>query len=335
MVIKKLVLFLLLSMSLYGNLQYLTRTTTNETTFESVNNRWWFPRDDTSIKVNIGFDFPFNGNLYNKLRINTNGALTFGSDGYFDYKNKTLSYKDVSIYPYWYDLNPARGGSIKYGNLGTAHNKRFVITWQDVPRYRNSNNYSVQVVLYADGSIRFRYDSSTDAWSEVNSTGCSTYSWICKGATIGVEEDSSHYDEYSYNHSINPSLDVLYSPIKKMEIKKSSCVIKDPVNGTNNPKRIPNATIRYALELIYRGDNDATDVTLDDVLIDKFDFNTIQYLQVQDGACDCLGVSSANSNGSNGSNSGINPIKLDFGTVKSGSITNPTKECGYFEVNIK
>jgi hypothetical protein len=335
MVTQKLILFLLLSLSVYGDLQYLTRSITTQTAFESTNKRWWYPRDDTSKRVNIGFDFPFNGNSYNKIRINTNGALTFGSNGYFDYKNQALSYKELSIYPYWYDFNPERGGSIRYGNLGTGDDKRLVITWQDLPRYKNSNNYSVQVVLYADGSIRFRYDSSTDAWSEVNSTGCSRHNWTCKGATIGVEEDSSHYDEYSYNHSIDPLLDILYSPIKNIDITKSSCVIKDSINGVNNPKRIPNATLRYTFEITYRGGIDATDVIINDKLSDKFDFSTIKHLQIQDGICDCLGVTSTDNNGVNGSDDGTNPVKLDFGTVRLGSITNPTKECGYFEVNIK
>ncbi|MBD3794255.1 MAG: hypothetical protein IE889_08930 [Campylobacterales bacterium] len=36
-------------------------------------------------------------------------------------------------------------------------------------------------------------------------------------------------------------------------------------------------------------------------------------------------------NGANGTGDGINPIKLDFGTIASGSGV----KCGYFEVKLK
>jgi len=71
---------------------------------------------------------------------------------------------------------------------------------------------------------------------------------------------------------------------------KTSCVISDPVNGATNPKRIPGATIRYALQL----DND-TDYILNDSLVkdnvpNYFDVSTIKNIQIQSGNCNCLSV---------------------------------------------
>ena len=43
-----------------------------------------------------------------------------------------------------------------------------------------------------------------------------------------------------------------------------------------------------------------------------------------------MGVSSASNNGVNGIGDGVNPVKLDYGSVSADS-----KECGYFEVDIK
>lgn len=114
------------------------------------------------------------------------------------------------------------------------------------------------------------------------------------------------------------------------DLAKTSCVISDPVSGTTKPKRIPGATIRYAL-LVDNTTNDIIDnVIVEDSLTSSFDTATIRNLQIQSGACDCTGVASANNNGVNGTGDGVDPVKLDYGTVNANS-----KECGYFEVNIK
>ncbi len=126
----------------------------------------------------------------------------------------------------------------------------------------------------------------------------------------------------------------VFDPYPELNLTKTSCVIKDPVNSTTNPKRIPGATIRYALEVKNSGKREAENVIVIDKLQSDFDSTTIQYLQVQSGECNCTGVSSANNNGANGGVSG-NTVTLDYGTVAAGTPANPTYECGYFEVEIK
>jgi uncharacterized repeat protein (TIGR01451 family) len=121
----------------------------------------------------------------------------------------------------------------------------------------------------------------------------------------------------------------------KLEIIKSSCVLSDLVNGTLNPKRIPGATLRYAFEVTNKGSATASNVLLSDTLSAEFDVTTIQKLQVQNGACDCLGMSSSSNNGVNGTANGVHPIVLDFGNLLGGSVATPTKECGYFEVELR
>ena len=134
----------------------------------------------------------------------------------------------------------------------------------------------------------------------------------------GVDYDFWHVD------------DVCLVPVTYMEINKSSCVIDDPVNGTTHPKRIPGATIRYAVEVENITDFDTDDNIVTDTVDNNFDTATIENLQIQSGSCDCLGVASASNNGPNGTGDGVNPVKLDFETVSANS-----KECGYFEVKIK
>ncbi len=118
--------------------------------------------------------------------------------------------------------------------------------------------------------------------------------------------------------------------IPDLNITKSSCVISDPVNNANTPKRIPGAKIRYAIEVNNRGNGDAQDVVVTDQLSDYFNESTITAPLISEDKCNCQNPTNTSSNGSNGSKEGENPVKIDFGTIEA----NSTK-CGYFEVEIK
>ena len=49
----------------------------------------------------------------------------------------------------WQDLNPGVGGSIVYGVVGVAPNRKFIVTWCGVPMYSCTNLlHTSQVVLY-------------------------------------------------------------------------------------------------------------------------------------------------------------------------------------------
>ncbi len=450
--------------------------------------------------VPIGFSFPFNGSTYNEIIISSNGILYLRTSGAFnndsersaaaDYTNRQLnssSTPDNAIVPYWDDLYPSASGTkktIKYDTLGSGDGKHFVVYWNEVPRYGNSNSqYTFQIALYKDGTIKYRYKDDNNNDADGNS------------ATIGVKEDSSHYDQNTYNTSnIDQGKDIVYRPYRHLtpvspacqtpvpkigmqtfhqndahpkdeyefitlrqnntnpfgsgyqdqingsgnpygdndkywskfhgyiylpdtgiyqfgvdgddavevylddklitgwygghgkhnhaeyvinvdaqagwhkirfyqeernggdnyylywkrpggsmeivpssrffhclpDLSKTSCVINDPVNGTTKPKRIPGATIRYALLVDNTTDDTMDNVIVEDTVSSDFDAASIKNLQIQNGDCDCIGVSSASSNGVNGTADGVNPLKLDYGSVSDNS-----KECGYFEVDIK
>jgi len=119
-----------------------------------------------------------------------------------------------------------------------------------------------------------------------------------------------------------------------LNITKNSCVIYNDIDGTTNPKRINGATIRYSMEVSNSGGANADNVIASDTLDSTFDTTSIENLQIQDGVCDCLGIASASNNGANGTANGVNPVKLDFGTVAGGSVATPTVKCGYFEVKV-
>jgi len=119
----------------------------------------------------------------------------------------------------------------------------------------------------------------------------------------------------------------VFEPMPVMAISKVSCVVDDPVNGTSNPKRIPGATIRYAIEVNNTGPGPAGDAKAEDNLSIYFDTGTITTPKVFDGRCgDCLSVAGGSDSGTvNGSE-----VTVDFATVEANS-----SECGYFEVKIQ
>ncbi len=125
--------------------------------------------------------------------------------------------------------------------------------------------------------------------------------------------DGKHSDRGTY-HIISADLSA----------SKTSCVVNDPVNGTSNPKRIPGATIRYAIEVDNNGNADATDVKTTDTLNNNLSYSSSV---IKEGACDCAAGPSGNDAGTT-SNSGQD-VTLDFDTVSAGQ-----KECAYIEATI-
>ena len=160
-----------------------------------------YPNDDDKVEVNIGFDFRFADTDYSQVRILTNGILQFGASSrmHRDWQNENLptNQGDRFISVYWDDLVDDGPATVTYGSMGTAPNRRFVVTWDNVRAYSNSSNrYDFQVVLYENGDIRFRYDNNT-------ANGVS--------ATIGVEVDNSDVTLYSYNTtSVRTDFDLLF-----------------------------------------------------------------------------------------------------------------------------
>lgn len=53
-------------------------------------------------------------------------------------------------------------------------------------------------------------------------------------------------------------------PSTTMTVTKTSSVVSDPVSGTNAPKAIPGATMRYCIAIANTGANDATVVAVSD-----------------------------------------------------------------------
>lgn len=351
--VRKLFLFWILLCTVFvcsAPLQYLVRSTPAATALDTHTGgatTWPNPPNDGSLSINIGFSFPFNGTTYTTVKITTNGKLNFGADeisgGNIALPNGLIG-DYQSIYPYWDNLTPNAllilggplTGSIKYETLGSGDSQRLVVTYDNILKCAlglgnvcvlSITHYTFQVVLYKNGDIRFRYPNISGNDADGSS------------ATIGVQENfsPSYYDQYSYETtSIDFTFDILYSYLPSLSVSKTSCVIYDPINNTTNPKRIPGSTIRYAIQVTNSDYGTASNVFVTDTVDSSaFDTITIRYLQIQSGACNCIGVSSADNNGPGGSGDGENPVILDYGSITGVVGGVPVQKCGYFEVDIQ
>lgn len=247
---------------------------------------------------------------------------------------KTFTVPDSSAGNMTYWLRVQGWDSANYDNI------RVIINGTTI----NQNNLNISNSAITVNTTRYGESSGYTTYADSGWTqaSLSLSSYTGQTITVRIMHQTASDNGYKFWQLIDDmewSLKSLTTgtqeTLPNMSVVKSSCVIADPVNGTTNPKRIPNATIRYAVQVQNTGTHDANNVIVNDSLNANFDYNSIQYLQIQNGTCNCLGVASASNNGANGTGNGVNPVQLDFGTVAGGSVGSPSKECGYFEVKIK
>lgn len=121
-----------------------------------------FPASNTGTDLMpIGFDFYFYGIYYTDFRINPNGWIGFGDD-FDEMNNLSLPHPwapNPAIMPFWDNLDPLAGGSVKY--YGTSDS---LIVWFDDVVHSAGNysgTYDFQVILYSNGDILFQYREMT------------------------------------------------------------------------------------------------------------------------------------------------------------------------------
>lgn len=192
--------------------------------------------DWADISFASGFTFTFGGTAYSGVRVYSNGMLAFGNDvsGYHrDYTPEAMPITATAssyfgcprgvpvntMVPYWIDIvagtaNNTNGASIKYELLGTAPNRRFVISWVNVKLYNQSARYNFQVALYEsdsgeNGQFRYQYTSGS-------SDG--------RNATVGVQLSNTDYTQYSYNQQFIDTTNgtaILWYPANQLATKSA------------------------------------------------------------------------------------------------------------------
>lgn len=138
--------------------------------------------DDTiSDLIPLGFTFTYGDKSFTSVRIMSNGRLQFNNNtcGFgspvtqLPYPNSSLDY---SMRIYGNDLDPTLQSEVtgystactsrtscyvSYASLGTAPNRKFVITWSNVPEWTTlssaSGSYNMQVIVQENGEFIYQY----------------------------------------------------------------------------------------------------------------------------------------------------------------------------------
>jgi subtilisin family serine protease len=139
--------------------------------------------DDASVTVPLPFAFPFFDGSHTSVKISTNGYLVLGASAASAWSNTRLPSSAEPhgiVAPFWDDLRPETRGSIWYRTVGTAPNRRFVVSWIGAPHYFDIGDSTFQAILEeGSGDIVFQYQDVNFGDSFVD-YGAS--------ATVGVED---------------------------------------------------------------------------------------------------------------------------------------------------
>ena len=128
--------------------------------------------------VNIGFSFCYNGTTYSRCVISSNNYITFDltrANTYSSWQTvavPTLAPAEVrtAILNPWQDIHPGVGGTITYQTLGVAPNRRFVVSYLNVPMFScTSQLYTSQTVLYEGSNCIASYIASKPICTTWNS----------------------------------------------------------------------------------------------------------------------------------------------------------------------
>jgi len=175
-------------------------------------NNMFIDCDDCGANKAIGFNFNFYGNIYSDVNISSNGYLTFGGD-LSDWTNDDIpNATDPNDYiaAFWDDLYTSGADAKIYAaTIGTAPNRKFVVTYYDVDWCCSTNNGNMTFQMILDeleGSITFQYQNMLSTNPGPGSGN---------SATIGIENAAGTAGlKYSYNtaSSISDGMVIKISP---------------------------------------------------------------------------------------------------------------------------
>jgi hypothetical protein len=137
-----------------------------------------------SSMIPIGFNFCYYGEIFDSLTIGSNGIISFkypnGSDNwYYEIYDITLPSPWTAVNPKrsilfpWQDLNPAMGGNITYAFYGTAPNRFFVVSFDNIPMNSCGKTFKGQVKIFETSNIIETHIESKDTclnWNQGRAT---------------------------------------------------------------------------------------------------------------------------------------------------------------------
>jgi hypothetical protein len=121
--------------------------------------------DDVTRSYDLAFEFPFFGERYRRLFLNSDGNITFVRG---DAASTERSLERFLTGPpraalFFADLDPTEVGDVLVANLPD----RFVATWDGVPEWGEDAPNTFQIELSPDGTLRMRYGFAVNAASGI------------------------------------------------------------------------------------------------------------------------------------------------------------------------
>lgn len=120
---------------------------------------WGYNNDGNSGQLNMGFNFEFYGNTYNRFNICVNGWASFNSAYILEWENSPIPSWNLpnNMMPVFFDnLNMEYGGQALYY---TNNTDSAVITWDGIPDNRQEGVFTFQAIMVAPNTIVYQYNS--------------------------------------------------------------------------------------------------------------------------------------------------------------------------------
>jgi hypothetical protein len=141
--------------------------------------------DSVSEPLAIGFPFRYFGREYEQVFVSSNGFLSMTWQWHGCCRGAPLPSPDAPngvIAGWWEDLNPDAGGAIHFELVGTAPTRTFVVQFQDVPHYPNTNPVSMQFRLHETSGVIEVHYAAAPSDGGTHSAGIEN-----RDGTIGVQ----------------------------------------------------------------------------------------------------------------------------------------------------
>lgn len=171
--------------------------------------------DDCQASVPIGFSFSAYGSPFTTASIGSNGTFSIGGNAGTGYSNGNLPSASPAggtannfLAPFWDDLNPGNGGTVRYQTLGEAPSRRFVAQW-NITFYSGGNGADLlmfRVVLHETTNVIDVCYVDTISGNAAGNNGAS--------ATVGFQRNSTNAFVFSYNQpNVTEGLVLSYIPL--------------------------------------------------------------------------------------------------------------------------
>lgn len=122
--------------------------------------------DDDAREVPIGFSFPFQGQTWQSVFVNTNGHLTFGAPDAFDFTESVAEFLagPPRIAALWRDLSPFHGAKILVEHGKDSLNVHYVsmseFLGETAGTFSTFPNY-LSITLHVSGAIHVQWGATT------------------------------------------------------------------------------------------------------------------------------------------------------------------------------